>query len=430
MHGAKMQEHPLRRHLAEELQARPYGLLQAPTRISHIAMLSDEHSAEADHAHLSALCKTFCHAPPPKGASHYVADLGPFQVTWERHTEFATYTFTIEGDFDAPFKDPAISKVPVDWLDAMPGEMLSATHLEMSNHLDHFKVDRLIGYFDNNPIAGARLVEGKGGFWSDFHIHADGFARVLVRGDKISARQGGRVVQRILDVMTYRMMAMLAFPVAKEIRPKIANGELTLSNIMTELADENIDHSDQELLKRLSGLAADVEDLITDHTYRFNASEAYYRLVQRRMEELRQGRISGIPTPQGFVMKRLMPAMETCRAMSTRLEALSNRINHATGLLRTRVDVDLQEQNASLLQSMDRRARVQLRLQETVEGLSVVAISYYMVGLVQYLAKGAKVAGVRIDPDIAAGVSIPIIVGAVWIGVKRLRKALTKDEEA
>ena len=80
-------------------------------------------------------------------------------------------------------------------------------------------------------------------------------------------------------------------------------------------------------------------------------------------------------------MRRYDPAMRTCRSAKERLDELSARAERASDLLRTRVDVANQAQNVEVLRAMDRRAALQLRLQETVEGLSVVAISYYAVNL-------------------------------------------------
>ena len=162
-------------------------------------------------------------------------------------------------------------------------------------------------------------------------------------------------------------------------------------------------------------------------SYRLAATKAYYDLVKRRVEEVNEERIAGMQPPAEYVNRRLIPAMDTCDNVASRFKDISRRIARATDLLRTRVDVTMEEQNRDLLESMDRRAKIQLRLQETVEGLSVVAISYYLTGLILYMAKGIKAFGIPINADIAAGVSFPIVLIAVWFGVKRLRHAITKD---
>ena len=150
--------------------------------------------------------------------------------------------------------------------------------------------------------------------------------------------------------------------------------------------------------------------------------------MARRITELREDRIEGMQTIAEFMSRRLAPAVSTCEAVAKRQESLSARVARASNLLRTRVDLALEEQNRDLLKSMDRRASLQLRLQETVEGLSVVAISYYLVGIVSYMAKALKGVGLPIDPDLAVGLAIPVVLFLVWSGVKRIRKVVTGDE--
>ena len=238
------------------------------------------------------------------------------------------------------------------------------------------------------------------------------------------------LIQRLTEVETYRMMAMLAFPVARETRPLVAAAEERLSRMVTGLADGGGGvEEERSLLRLLSRLAAEAEELTARTSYRFGASRAYYALVRKRVEELREERIVGLQPSGEFLYRRLIPAMDTCESVAARQGDLARRIAQASDLLRTRVDVALEEQNRDLLESMDRRAQLQLRLQETVEGLSVVAISYYLVGLVVYLAKGLKAAGLPVDPAIAAGVAIPVVLGLVWLGVRRLRRAVTGGHE-
>ena len=126
---------------------------------------------------------------------------------------------------------------------------------------------------------------------------------------------------------------------------------------------------------------------------------------------------------------RLAPAMATCSSAEKRLLDLSERIARASDLLRTRVDIEREQQNQSLLASMNRRARMQLRLQQTVEGLSIAAISYYVVGLVGYAAKALKEAGVPLSVELVTGGSIPFVLLAIWLAVRRIRKHLGVEKE-
>jgi uncharacterized membrane-anchored protein len=145
---------------------------------------------------------------------------------------------------------------------------------------------------------------------------------------------------------------------------------------------------------------------------------------------LREEQVDGYQTIGEFLDRRLGPAMRTCASVSERLADLSRRATRAANLLRTRVDFALERQNQNLLHSMDRRAKLQLRLQQTVEGLSVAAITYYVVGLVNYAAKALKDAGLPVNPTLATGVSIPIIVALLWFGLQRARKVIHRTEGA
>ena len=168
-------------------------------------------------------------------------------------------------------------------------------------------------------------------------------------------------------------------------------------------------------------------EILTPRTFRFGASRAYHGLVMQRIEELRERRISGLPTFHEFMQRRLLPAMNTCEAISRRQEELSARVARNSQLLRTRVDIELERQNQELLGQMNSRAKLQLRLQETVEGLSVVVLTYYGSQLVQYLAKGTKDFH-HLNTDIITAISIPVIAGVVAWGTRRMRKKLAAEE--
>jgi len=437
---SKFREHPLRKGLAEEVHARPYGLLRPPVCVSHLAVLSGEGAPQGDCRHVQLLCRHFKVAGPENGANHYSSPLDTLdgrelRFKWERHTEFSSYTFYLTGRSEPPFADNAIDRIPDDWLAGLPGEVLAATHLALEP-VDAPERDfaGLAKLFADNTVTGSGMRNGTALVWTDFRLHDDGFNRILVRDSGMNQRQAGRLVQRLLEVGTYRMMAMLAFPVARQVLPKLAQYERTLSDLIGRMDSAETGNDERDALKSLTNLAAEIEALSLASNYRFTAARAYHTLVNRRIEDLREIRINdlnlirGLQPPGEFVTRRLTPAMDTCRSASARLDTLSRRVGRASDLLRTRVDVVLEEQNRDLLESMDKRAKLQLRLQETVEGLSVVAISYYLLGLIAYAAKSAKALGLHINTDIATGLTLPIIVGLVWYAMRRFRRKLTKEQ--
>lgn len=421
------QDHPLRVSLAGELHARPYGHVRAPAQISHIAVASGEGGAAAETGHLRALCSHFKVAPPPQDTALFTAELGALRLKWERHTEFSTYTFIAEGAFDLPFKSPPIQAVPEDWLDGLSGPVVAALNIAVEVADDPNSDDATIaGYFDNNRLVGGGLADGKARWWTDFQVHADRFSRFLIRGREVRPSSLGRITQRIAEMETYRMMAMLALPQARAARPQVAHAETRLAAILQTLAALDSAHKERELLNDLSDLAAEAERISGDLSYRFSASRAYAEIVRQRVGALREARVPDVQPGGEFLLTRFEPAMETCDNLARRLDALGGRVARAGNLLRTRVDVALEEQNRDLLQAMNRRADLQLRLQETVEGLSVAAISYYVVSLIIYLARGAQHLGSPLDPYIVGMVSLPVVAAAIWYGVRRLRKAVSR----
>jgi len=423
-------DHPQRRTLSQEIRARPYPFLSAPVLVSHLAVMSGEHGIEEDRAYVARLCETFSADPPEANARHFAGDLGPFRLKWERHTEFTSYTFFSRDGECAPFENTVITKLPADWLAGLPGQVLAAIHLHVEGP-DAPEQDPA-DLFKTETLTGSTVMGDLARVWMDFHIRDDGFTRILVRDDGLSERQLGRIVQRLLEVGSYRMLAMLGFPVANEALPKVAAAEETLNTITVRLAESGENEDEQALLKELSTLAAETEALAAATSYRFNASRAYYTLVRRRIEELREDRLEPLQPLGQFLFRRLTPAVETCDTMLRRQESLSRRIGQVSNLLQTQVNVALQEQNRDLLTSMDRRADLQARLQGTVKWLSAFAISYYLLGMIGYLAKAAKAGGLEINTDIVIGLSFPLVGLFVWAGVawlRRVQRAISVREE-
>ncbi|HEY7609177.1 MAG TPA: DUF3422 domain-containing protein [Alphaproteobacteria bacterium] len=420
-------DHPLRRVLHDEVHARPYEALTAPTRATHLAFLSGEGAAAAERAHVAALCARFGAALP--GEAAFVSlDLGSFRLRWERHTEFSTYTFFRSSPGTGPFSEPAAAAVPSDWLAGVPGQRLAAIHAELvAARSGAPRPDAAAADLGGEILAGSLVTDEKAAAWTDFRIGADGFERILVEDRGMAPRQAGRLLQRLFEIETYRILALLALPLARETAPALALIEAQLADIAASMRESCSIEAERELLARLTGLAAEVERRSAAGNYRFGAARAYYALVCHRIAELREARIAGVQTAGEFMDRRLAPAMRSCVSVAERLESLSVRIARAAQLLRTRVEVALEEQNRDLLESMNRRAQLQLRLQQTVEGLSVAAISYYVVGLVGYAAKAIMHAGVPLDAELAQGAAIPLVVLFVFLGVRRIRRLLRRD---
>jgi uncharacterized membrane-anchored protein len=435
--------HALRVPLAAEVHSRPFLHLHGPEAITHLAVYAGNGSpagsvnSSLQHAFLAALCGHFGVAAPAAEAKFFFHDFGRFRLKWECHTEFATYTFSerqdVAPEIEQAFERMPLQQVPQQWLASLDGKIMVATHVVLDGSdtpvQDYGR--RLRRVFEGNALVASRVLHDAE-LWTDFLIQADGFSRLVVRDVGLMEQQAGRLVQRVLEIETYRMMCLLGLPHAQLATPLLnaIEGELaalTAAMVATDDSQgENNPDDEQALLGQITRLAARLEKLAVDDSYRFSASQAYFRLVRSRIDELREERMEGFPTVGEFMDRRLTPAVNTCAAIASRQEALARRIAQTNDLLRTRVGIVQEQQNRKILQSMNRRAAQQLKLQQAVEGLSVVAISYYMIGLLGYAGKAAKAAGLPINPDIATGLLVPLVLGAVWLGMRRVHRGMHK----
>jgi len=332
-----------------------------------------------------------------------------------------------QGASDVPFSDTALTLLPRDWLSQLSGSLVVALHLELPDDNDHQWKRALAGSFEGHRLISAELMASSATLWSAFRLHGDGFGRILLRIKDLSPNQTGRLVQRVLELETYRLMALLSASQARELAPKLADLDMELSGVITELSEANELKEERHLLRRLTSMAALIERHRAETTNRFAATKAYYQIVLKRLEELDESHDGKNFTLMDFLGRRLTPAVNTCDAMSLRLEDLARRIERAGDLIRTRVDLKLEEQNRSLLASMDRRSHLQLRLQETVEGLSIAAISYYGVSLLNYLFIAVEPVLPWLQAPWATAASVPLVVLSVWLITRRIKRMIIRE---
>lgn len=420
--------HPLREALHNEVHARPPERLAAPLALSHLAVLTSNGESQAVREHLDTLLRAR-HLPlPAPDASHVSLELGGgLHLRWERHTEFHAFTFW-RAEREAPgFDAMPASLLPQDWLARTPGQWLVGLHLAVLPqgvlHVGDIHANPLVrDALDDDSLVASSVMDAQGEVATDFRLHADGYARYVMRVGQMSQRRLGRAVQRIVEIETYRMMALLGLPAARAVGQTLADAEVELANVAGAIRDARKDQ-EPELLRQLTALAGRVESLYAATHARFSASTAYFELVQRRIDELRETPLPGLQTIREFVDRRLAPAMQTCLWAQRRQQALSERISRTSNLLRTRVEIAQAQGSQALLVAMNRRQKVQLLLQSAVEGLSVAAITYYGAGLVGYLAKGGEKLGLRVAPEVVVAVAIPLIAIATWLVIRKLHRA-------
>ncbi|MDD2919162.1 DUF3422 domain-containing protein [Rhodoferax sp.] len=439
--------------LHNEVHARPSARVRLPALIVYVAVLNEGVSRAAECAHLNRLPGQAGLTPERLQDNFLRLRLDGFTVKWERHSEFTRYSIV------QPLPEHALLgacepdlmgslTLPAQWLAQIPGRTVAAVQLAMVHApLDDATalmaqamrwlggrtvVASLMGSNAANvtvqnaePAKRHGYEHPMGHSWAltQFRLQPDGFERMLVIAPEgTSQTRAGRVAARLLELETYRLMALRGLPVAKALGPMLAQAEGDLVRITSQLENKSV--SDQELLDTLVSLAASVERATAENSYRFAATQAYYALVNQRIRELREKAIPGTQTIGEFMQRRLSPAMATVVATGQRLASLSERVARTSDLLRTRVDIATEVQNQQLLAKLTRGQELQLRLQSTVEGLSIAAISYYVVSLLLYGGKALKAAGLPINPEMAAGALVPLVLWAVWRTTRRIHAKL------
>lgn len=422
-----IQDHPLRYELANELHARPFPALKAPAHAVFLAIKQPENAAsrdrEADRTHLLALLDRFGATHPGPGATHYFGDLGRHKLKWESHTEFVTYTLFVDGVMERPFDHAAFEVFPDDWLDQAPGARITSMMIRVEVAKPEEDIAQKLGeWFVPESMAASQVLDASAVIAGDFRIDATGHMRFAVfLKPQVGARRAGRIVQRLTEVETYKAMSMLGLARARELSSKLAIIDQKLTRLVGDMGAVGQDA--EATLEGLLSASAELEGLLAHTSFRFGATGAYAALVNQRIEVLREERFQGRQTFREFMMRRFDPAMRTVQAAERQLDTMAERAARAANLLRTRVDVDRSGQNQRLLESMDKRADLQLRLQKTVEGLSVVAISYYAINLVNYmLGPLGKIAGLSKITMVA--VITPIVILGVWKMVHSIRKKM------
>jgi len=424
-----LQQHPQRAALHNEVHARPPQALVAPLAISHLVMVCDVAEREASRAHIAALLHDL-HLPlPDPQASHFRMDLGQFHIRWELHTEFVSWTFMCAlaserlGEVEP---EPAFNTVPQSWLAALPGQCLSSLNLWVTPS-PTFGASALIKQLLlEDSLLASRVAGGAAEVYTDFCMRSDGSSRMLLLTGNLSPRRLGRLVQRLLEIETYRMAALLGLPAAREASAILASAERELAELASAIRSATA-QDEPLLLDRLTKLAGQVESQHAATHSRFSASAAYFELVDKRISDIDEAALPGMQTIGEFMDRRLSPARSTCAWATRRQDALSQRVSRISNLLRTRVEIEQQQSSQALLATMNSRQHMQLQLQSTVEGLSVAAITYYIVGLISYLAKAAHSVGWSWSAESTSALAIPVVALAVWWSLRRLHNKVFKD---
>ncbi|MEO0495797.1 MAG: DUF3422 domain-containing protein [Pseudomonadota bacterium] len=415
--------HPHFYDLLNETHARTANGMGAPCLVSHMVFLSDEDSHQRDREAVRRFAEMPRHHIMELEGNHARVQTPQGILKWERHTEFSSYTLFEEDPEEGADSRSLADTLTNGWPIQGAGKLLLALRV----HVDGGEEMRWWRDWEKRPTSEpsgclSRINGGRAIIRTNFMPGADGFSHIYIKDLSGNDRVRGRVTQRILDIETYRILSLLALPAIKSIGPRIAAFDDGIAAVARDLSSD-VATNDEEMLGRITSIAADVEELAVSSQFRLNASRAYAGIVESRMADLREEKVDGYQRFTSFIKRRLQPAVRTMEAILERQRQVSARVARISDLLRARVDVALEKQNQSLLASMDERVTQQLKLQKTVEGLSVIAISYYLIGIVvvYFLKPISELVDVP-QMKLLTIAAVPLILLFVWTVITRVRK--------
>ncbi|MGN6773708.1 DUF3422 domain-containing protein [Rhizobium sp.] len=389
-----------------ELHARPSIYFNGPAIVEHLAFMPLNGAIKEFHDSLEAD--------------------GEISVRVERHTEFVTITRLRKLHSEPEcWPEPDLAESDFAQLAGLKVHrpVCHVSILVLGNAPD--ELGSVLKTFDFGDAAASSIGGGSAQVCSDFRVRPDNSSRIILFNKDLNAHRLGRMVRRIFEIETYRSMALLALPEARRLAPLLGGYDAEL----VQLTNRNLStpaHQHKQLLDEITVLSSHIISATAETRNRFGATAAYAKIVEERIGLLRETHVPGFQRYGTFVGRRFKPAVRTCEATVFRLEHLSRATMHLLDLLQTRIQVEIEFQNATQIQAMADRAATQVKIQRAVEGFSIIAISYYLLSLLKFIYETADHAGYHFDPMIML-VAVPVVVGTVVITILRVKHALKAE---
>ena len=421
--------HPQYCELHAELLARPYPVVSGQVIVSHRAIYFTPAEAASHRVAVAALAGREDVVATPEEHGFQLLRLDGAEVRIERHAEFTTFT-VFSPQTGAPFAGSALDFLPEGWFEGIPGRILAAVEIASelvatSDAGTAKTMERVLEYFGQEQLVGGWVVERVASVWSHFRLDDRGATRFLVQIHRLTSGRYGRLLQRLVEIETYRMAAMLSLPLARDLLPRIEELETRHLGLLERIGAMT-DGDERGLLENLGSLSVAIEQLRARCRSRFSLTESYARILTARVKELREEQVPGYQTLGGFFDRRLAPAWHTCEQAEAGLDALAGRLQSTTILLRTRMDVNLQSKNSPQLPSVDRQAPAPLRLRRNVEGLSVVIVTSFLAGLMKIILDATQSLGLHFNSSLVVVLLLPLLAYVVW----RIVRAALQDPKS
>lgn len=409
-------DHPYRAAIMDEVHARPVAIIPETCRLRRLVFVTPPEVGVTQRVleRFAAFCTSIGAPAPHASDRQHSFATATRHVTWEFHTEFVTVTWRAELTDRQNWPDD----IGLECLHA--GQLIGAMRIDII--ADSCIPERLIPGFNLASLCLADIEGGKAQVATDFVPDGDKFTRFELAAGGLTTLRRSIIVRRLLEIETYRTMALLGLPLARSVSPDLRKIEIDLTRLVEGLSDATTPAAVQSALMALHALSVRSGQLSERLGYRFAAGHAYGEILRMRLGGLRESGTTRGSTLTHFVGNRVDPGLATCAAMEKRLAVLSAKIERAIGLLDVRIGVDMQLQNAAVLDSIAQTARSQFLLQRTVEGLSTIAISYYLLGILSYALAG-PLEELHWEKTMTLSIAAPFVVLAVWLMARAVRKA-------
>lgn len=414
--------HQDRAAVLDEVHARPFRPIESPARLVHFAFQSTSAERDAEVLGLSGFSVRHGGSAVSRDARHHRLSLDEIHLRWERHSEFTSYCWYKKCPAEEDFLLDARQVAPQMYAMPQPGPHLVSIDLRIVEATEEPDLGTV---FAKESLCVMAAEGGSATIATDFKPDPQGFVRILIVNNGVPPMRIGALAQRLLELETYRVLALLCLPEAHRLEPTVREIERSLVEATQKMTDTGSLEDNEALLDKLVVLAARLEAGAARSLYRFGASRAYQNIVHGRISAIGFEPVADRETFQAFLSRRMAPALQTCFSLEERQINLSRKLARATQLLRAKVDVAMEKQNRDILQTMSERAQLQLRLQQTVEGLSIAAVSYYVVGLLGYFLKGLAHGAPGFDSELAVGLAAPLVVVFIAFLVRHKTKHTT-----
>ncbi|NMA99793.1 MAG: DUF3422 domain-containing protein [Phyllobacteriaceae bacterium] len=409
-------DHPDRSAIMDEVHARPVEIIPETCRVRRlvVVMPSEPGAMQQAFERFAQFRATMGAETLQSSSRQYSFETPTRAVTWEFHTEFITITWRAASDDSENWPDDIGLEAIGD------GQLIGAARVDVIE--ETVIPDRLLGSFNLASLCLADVESGKAQVATDFIPDAARFTRLEFAAGGLTTLRRSIILRRLLEVETYRCMALLGLPLARAASHDVRDMETKLAQVIDRMSDVTNPSNAKENLDELHQLSVRSGQMSERLGYRFAAGRAYGNVLRARLEGLRESGTSRGSTLTHYISNRVDPGLATCEAIEKRLRVLASKIERAIGLLNVRIGVDMQVQNAALLDNIAKTARSQFLLQRTVEGLSTIAISYYLLGIISYLMAG-PLSQLHWDKTMALSISAPFVVLIVWFMVRQVRKS-------